>query len=197
MPEPLHKLNIGCGTSPMEGWVNLDMYEAPGVDIVFDLETCAETKLPLPDNCVTEFKASHVLEHIQNILPMMEELHRVAANGALLIAAMPHVGSDGAWGDPTHKRGMSVFGMRYFGQPTYKFADYGYRGDWNVDKVRYKIDRTRAGVDSDNPQRLLERVDIERNIVREMVVHLRAVKPARARGEGEFPRFRYEFQFID
>ncbi|UUX49603.1 hypothetical protein NUH88_19655 [Nisaea acidiphila] len=185
MSKPLHKLNIGCGKSPMEGWVNLDFRDGPGVDIVFDLECCGENKLPLEDDSVSEIRASHILEHVRNILPMMEELHRVSVDGALLRAAMPHVGSDGAWGDPTHVRGMSVTGLRYFSQPTYSFADYGYLGDWDIEKVYYKVGIKRAGADKDNLARLLERVDIERNMVREMIADLRSVKPARPPGQGE------------
>ncbi|UUX49601.1 hypothetical protein NUH88_19645 [Nisaea acidiphila] len=196
MPNSLQKLNIGCGSSPTEGWVNLDFRDGPGVDVVFDLESCGENRLPLEDNSISEFKASHILEHIRNILPLMEELHRVATDGALLTAAMPHIGSDGAWGDPTHVRGMSVFALRYFSQPWYHFADYGYRGDWDIERVRYKVGRKRAGADIADHQRLMDRVDMERNFVNEMVADLRAVKPARPRGEGKLPSIRYEFELL-
>jgi len=195
--DDLQKLNIGCGASPRDGWVNLDIMPGPGVDLVFDLETCSSKKLPYPDNSFGEFRAFHILEHIQNLLELMEELHRVAADGAILRAAMPHIGSDTAWADPTHRRGMSATTFTYFAQPTYTFADYGYRGDWDLQKIYYKIGRKRAGADVDNLDRLLERVEIERNIVREMFVELRAVKPARPRGSGGAPDCEVTFVFED
>ena len=32
------RLNVGCGRSALEGWINLDFMPLPGVDIVADLE---------------------------------------------------------------------------------------------------------------------------------------------------------------
>ena len=78
------KLNVGCGRSHIAGWVNLDSYPMPGVDVVADLEACGTTPLPLADNVVGEFLLSHVLEHIHRVLPMMQELHRVARPAPLI-----------------------------------------------------------------------------------------------------------------
>jgi hypothetical protein len=36
------RLNVGCGRNAMNGWINLDSQELPGVDIIADLERCAE-----------------------------------------------------------------------------------------------------------------------------------------------------------
>lgn len=32
------KLNIGCGSKNIQGWVNLDLKDIPGVDVVHDIE---------------------------------------------------------------------------------------------------------------------------------------------------------------
>jgi hypothetical protein len=40
------KLNLGCGRDIKQGFVNLDYMPLPGVDVVADLERCADTKLP-------------------------------------------------------------------------------------------------------------------------------------------------------
>lgn len=55
------RLDIGGGASPQPGYVNIDVLPLPEVDIVHNLEL---TPWPLPDECVLQATASHVLEHI-------------------------------------------------------------------------------------------------------------------------------------
>ena len=174
MPKKLH---VGCGRNILQGWTNLDLAGLPGVDIVYDLERCAEIALPLEDDSVDEFLLSHVIEHIRNTLPLMQELHRVAAPGAKAILRMPHGASDDAWEDPTHVRGYFQGCFDYYSQPTYWRADYGYRGDWQVEKLYLVVSKQRyAGKAVDL---IAEDVRSKRNVVQEMVADLRAVKPIR------------------
>ena len=42
----MKRLNLGCGKGPLDGWINLDVVRLPGVDVVADLERCAEAPLP-------------------------------------------------------------------------------------------------------------------------------------------------------
>lgn len=79
------RLNVGCGRNIIEGWLNLDMTRLPGVDIVADLDACSETALPLEDNTIDEFLLSHVIEHINSPLPLMQELWRIAKRSAKLV----------------------------------------------------------------------------------------------------------------
>lgn len=189
------RLNLGSGHETRDGWTNLDLVPGPGVDIVFDLETCATTPLPLADDSVGEIRASHVLEHIDEILAMMQELHRVAAPGCVLRAMMPHGGHDDAWADPTHKRAMSINSFHYFQQPFYTFADYGYRGDWGLEEVIYTLGRATAG--SASASELLSRIQRERNLVREMIVTLKAIKPVRARDRSLMSRPKIQIALAD
>jgi hypothetical protein len=65
----------------------------------------------------------------------------------------------------------------YFSQPAYWRADYGFRGDWQAERIMLFMDRARtAGL---SVEEAWTRSRIERNLVREMVCELRAVKPAR------------------
>jgi SAM-dependent methyltransferase len=173
------RLNLGCGSNPIDGWVNLDRRPGAGVDMVFDLEQCRTIPLPFEDGSVGAFRAWHLIEHLDDVLGLMQECHRVAVPGALFRAAMPHGGHDDAWADPTHRRAMFARSFNYYQQPFHVFADYDYAGDWAPETIYYKISRKRAG--ADGPEELLSRVDLDRNLVREMIVDLRAVKPSRAR----------------
>lgn len=52
------RLNLGCGHLPMDDYVNVDMRELPGVDVVAPID-----QLPFDDASVTEIHSAHVLEH--------------------------------------------------------------------------------------------------------------------------------------
>jgi len=71
------KLNLGSGADIRTGWVNLDIGNITGVDIVHDIE-----KLPLPfdDDRFEEILCNDILEHI-NYIPVLKDVHRILAPG--------------------------------------------------------------------------------------------------------------------
>ncbi|PGT95614.1 methyltransferase domain-containing protein, partial [Bacillus cereus] len=91
--------------------------------------------LPFDDNSIDEFLAVHLLEHIQRPLDLMEELHRIAKQNAIMVCNVPYGSSDDAFEDPTHIRQFFLNSFTYFSQPIYWRADYGYRGDWLIEKL--------------------------------------------------------------
>jgi SAM-dependent methyltransferase len=175
-PTPL-RLNLGCGRNCLAGWINVDVAAQAGIDVVADLDNCAQKPLPFDVDSVDELLLSHVLEHLRDPLALMQELHRVAKPGARLIARTPYGSSDDAWEDPTHVRPYFLNSFGFFGQPFYWRADYGYRGDWNVELVTLFLDR-QANQGLATPQ-LVEKIHGQRNVVQEMVAELVAVKPIR------------------
>ncbi|MDA1310190.1 MAG: methyltransferase domain-containing protein [Proteobacteria bacterium] len=173
------KLNVGCGQDIRDGYVNIDGADLPGIDFVVDLDACATTRLPLPDDHFQQLELSHVLEHLRNPLALMQELYRVAAPGARLQVKVPHGGHDDAWVDPTHVRAIVPQTFSYFAQPKYVDFDYGYTGDWRVERCDVLVPRQiydRIGRD-----KILEAVVIYRNVAKEIIVDLVAEKPARPR----------------
>jgi Methyltransferase domain len=169
-------LNVGCGRNIREGWINLDSYPLPGVDIVADLERCADVPLALADSSVDEFLLSHVMEHIRNVLPMMQELHRVAKPDAVMKVQVPYGSSDDAFEDPTHVRQMFLGSFGYFSQPYYWRSDYGYRGDWITEDIELVVKQGYAHLSHAD---VMSHVHYGRNIVIEMIATLRALKPIR------------------
>jgi hypothetical protein len=71
------KLNLGCGHVPIDGYVNVDMRDLPGVDLVAKLD-----ELPIDPGSVDEVFSAHVLEHfpreelIRQMLPYWVTLLR-------------------------------------------------------------------------------------------------------------------------
>lgn len=168
------RLNVGCGRHPLEGWINLDSAALPGVDLIYDLERCAEIPLALDDNSVDEFLLSHVIEHIHAPLSMMQELWRVAKPDAICTIRCPHGASDDAWEDQTHVRGYFPQSFGYFSQPYYWKASYNYTGDWQPTLLTLLVDPAYAATTD-----VVGLSYRQRNVVREMVAILRAVKPIR------------------
>jgi len=175
--KPPYRLNVGCGRNIKEGWVNLDSIALPGVDLVCDLENLRGTPIGLPDETVEQFLLSHVIEHIRDSLSLMQELWRLAIPGAIAVIRVPHGGSDDAWEDPTHVRSYFAGSFGFFSQPYYWRADYGYRGDWQPAKIQLLVDRNRcAGL---SPQQTFTKIQYERNVVKEMICEMHAIKPLR------------------
>ena len=171
------KLNIGCGKMTLDGFINLDERPNPGVDILFDLETCAIKRMPLESSTINYMLASHVLEHIENIIPLMSELWRVAAPNCLLDVRLPYGFSDKAFADPTHKRPFFERSFKYFEHAFYDFADYGLRGDWETTELSFFV--SKQNYNGEDVNTALKRIQTEFNYVEEMRAQLIARKPMR------------------
>jgi len=169
------KLNLGCGTSPLPGYINIDIARLPGVDIVGDISD-PTTFSSIANDSVTEIRMLHILEHIANPLPMFEALYRVAAPDCMLYVEVPEGSSDMAYADPQHVRQYFVSSFQFFSQTVYTRADYGYRGDWNTDVIYLELS---PGLNTEDPgvNRLVAH---ERNHVRTLCAKLRAIKPLRS-----------------
>ncbi|HEY9833901.1 MAG TPA: methyltransferase domain-containing protein [Stenomitos sp.] len=177
MQQITKKLNLGCGKTILPGWINLDKVPLNGVDIIADLDNCQENKLPFDNDEIEEFFASHLIEHLHHPLAFMQEIHRIAKPNAKAVFRVPYGSSDDAFEDPTHTKPYFLNSFSYFAQPYYWFADYGYRGDWLIEKRILLVDANTH--QSKNAEQIMFEVKTFRNIVKEMIVELRAMKPIR------------------
>jgi SAM-dependent methyltransferase len=156
----------------MRGWVNVDIQPGPGVDVVTDLEE----KLPWEDETVEEVLCVHTIEHIHNVKPFMQELHRVCKADARAVFKVPYGTSDDADADPDHVRRYLWSSWGYYGQPHYWRTSDPYRGDWDIENVILLFHERFRGL----PVAVLEEaVRSERNCVMEMIAYLQPVKPIR------------------
>lgn len=172
------KLNLGCGRMILPGFINIDIMPLPGVDVQWDLNNLKSNPLPFEESSVNEILCSHTLEHICNALDCMQDLHRVAKNGARAVFKVPYGSSDAAFEDPTHVRAFFLHSFEYFAQTCYWQADYGYRGDWETEKIELLVDARK--LKDGNVSCILEAISTKRNTVLEMTATLRAVKPVRS-----------------
>ncbi|MBI2045157.1 class I SAM-dependent methyltransferase [Candidatus Pacearchaeota archaeon] len=104
-------LNIGCGDKPIKGAINLDWIKQKGVDVVHNIE---KTPWPFKKNEFDEVYAYNILEHVDNFMPIMEEIHRILKPNGLLIVSGPYYMHKDTFTDPTHRRGFTTKSFQYF-----------------------------------------------------------------------------------
>jgi len=74
---------------------------------------------PFEDESVDEVHMYHVLEHLNNPLQKVEELHRILKVGGKLFIRVPHFSSMGAFSDITHIRPFGYASFDCFVKDTY------------------------------------------------------------------------------
>jgi len=95
------KLDLGCGKQKKMGYVGVDCVKLPGVDVLCNLD---KERLPQENNTVEEVFSMHFMEHVSDLLFVMDEIWRVCKDGAKVTIAVPYFTSIGAFRDPTHKQ---------------------------------------------------------------------------------------------
>jgi len=135
------KIQLGCGRDKRKGYVNVDGSPEVNPDKVWDLE---KTPLPFKDNSVEEILANHVLEHIQNFIPLMHDLWRICKNKTKIKIKTPFYSAWGQFNDPTHVRFFTPFTFNYFKKGTYSHEVKCVKDMLNVKKVKINFGIGRA-----------------------------------------------------
>ena len=110
--QPKVKISLGSGYNKQEGYISLDKDPNTSPDAIVDLES---DRLPFQNDSVDEVRAYHVLEHIGlGFFHLIQEIYRVCKEGAFVDIVVPHHFHEVFINDPTHKRPITVEGMRLF-----------------------------------------------------------------------------------
>ncbi len=111
------RLDLGCGAWKPEGYVGVDIYPWPEVDVIADLNQ----NFPFPDNCVDEVRAHDAIEHLQDRIHTMNEIWRICKANAIVDINVPSTDGRGAFQDPTH---VSFWNINSFPYYCVEFPDY-------------------------------------------------------------------------
>jgi predicted SAM-dependent methyltransferase len=86
-PSGVRRLNWGCGELPEPGWLNSDIKNVPGVDIVADVRS----GLPLESDSFDYIASIHALPELPypDLVPALQELRRVLKPGGTLRLVLP------------------------------------------------------------------------------------------------------------
>jgi predicted SAM-dependent methyltransferase len=83
----LARLNWGCGSHIAEGWINSDIKDSPGIDLVADIRQ----GLPLASESIDYVVSIHALPELSypELPGVLAELHRVLKRGGVLRLGLP------------------------------------------------------------------------------------------------------------
>lgn len=115
-------LDLGCGRNKAEGAFGVDIHPYTGVDQVLNVN---ETPWDLPNDYFESVRSLHVIEHVDNVVGFMKELHRVCKSDAEIYIETPHFSSCNSWNDPTHKAHFSSQWYKDFQTGGYLAAQAG------------------------------------------------------------------------
>jgi predicted O-linked N-acetylglucosamine transferase (SPINDLY family) len=126
------RVDIGCGDSKPEGFIGVDIYAGPRVDIVADISKV----LPFHDDRIDELRAHDVIEHLPDRINTMNEIWRVCRHGARVDIRVPSSDGRGAFQDPTHISFWNINSFLYYSvdHPEYinLCTKYGFKGAFKI-----------------------------------------------------------------
>ncbi|HTR81820.1 MAG TPA: class I SAM-dependent methyltransferase [Bacteroidota bacterium] len=114
-------LDLGCGLRKRPGAIGIDVNPRSHADVIHDLN---RFPYPFQPNRFNEIIADNVLEHLDDVVRVMEELHRIATPSALVTIVVPFYAHRQANTDPTHRHFFGVHSFDYFIEGT---ANAGFR----------------------------------------------------------------------
>jgi ubiquinone/menaquinone biosynthesis C-methylase UbiE len=118
----------------------LDLVDLPGVDVQANLN---EPLDQLPNGSVDAIHCRHLLEHIDNLLPLLEEMHRVVRPGGVIDIRVPHFSNPYGYSDPTHVRFFGLYSFFYFAadqdQPKRKVPAFYSKCRFQVKQIHIRL----------------------------------------------------------
>ena len=99
----LKRLNLGCGELYDPEATNVDFF-ADHVDVRHDLNV---VPYPFQDNCFDQVVAMNIIEHLDDVIAVMGELHRIGKPGCRITIRVPHFRSASLYEDLTHRHGFA------------------------------------------------------------------------------------------
>jgi SAM-dependent methyltransferase len=130
-------INIGAGYKRYPDFINIDSDPNCKPDHLVNLE---KDILPLADNSVGKVIAHHILEHLgEGYFHLLQELYRVCKHGAIIDIRVPHPNHEVYLNDPTHKRPITVDGLRLFSKQFNKL-EIARNGSSSTLGIMYDVD---------------------------------------------------------
>jgi SAM-dependent methyltransferase len=104
------RLNLGCGRKHIDSALNVDSNPASAPDLLHDLNSIP---WPLPADHFSEVFACDIIEHCDDIIATMQEIHRVCRDRAVVRITVPHFSCVNAYADPTHRHLFASSSFNY------------------------------------------------------------------------------------
>jgi SAM-dependent methyltransferase len=128
-------LVLGAGKNQrIDGAMHHDRNRFPGIDLTFDLNE----HWPMDFNVCEKIIATHVVEHLKDLVNFMDQAHDVLKVDGVLEIETPNAGMnpDLTHCDPTHVRCYRPFTFHNYFTP-YGIEKFGYTDKaWNIIEVK-------------------------------------------------------------
>ena len=111
---PITRLELGGGLAPAPGHINIDII--PEADIKYDLNLGLPVEIVEGNKNIEGIRCHQVIEHLDTIIPLMNDCYEVMKEGAILEISTPLAGTTQFWQDPTHKKGYVSESFLYFAE---------------------------------------------------------------------------------
>jgi hypothetical protein len=137
-------VELGCGRKKVDinsrVVIGVDRHDFDGVDIVWDLEVTPWDTWAHDESCALVI-SHQTLEHIRDLIPVMNEIWRICDDDAYVEIVVPYGTSQGALQDPTHVRFFTEVTWRYW-EPGFvgAFSDYGIEGYFGICETGWLAD---------------------------------------------------------
>ena len=162
------RLDLGCGKKKRAGYVGIDSAATSHADLLADIER----GIPLRADSCEAILCDNLLEHMRDLIPVMNEIWRVARHGAAIEIIVPYYLWAGAYQDPTHVRFFTEKTFLYFNRSLP--YDYGFVGKFDIKSVELVANPEFAQELPNIPQAIAMKYFM--NAVKSMIVHLVADK---------------------
>lgn len=104
-------LDFGCGKRKRPGAIGIDRNSRSDADVLHDLN---HFPYPFSDNHFDEIYCDNILEHLDDVIQVMIELHRITKPNGIVEVTVPFYPHRNANTDPTHKHWFGVHSFDYF-----------------------------------------------------------------------------------
>lgn len=108
--EKITRVELGCGSTKNVGYIGIDRFSLPNVDIVADLDL----GIPLEDNSVDVIFCSHSLEHFNNLSNIISEIYRVCKHKSIVNILAPYYFETVNFANFYHKQVFNESTFRFF-----------------------------------------------------------------------------------
>lgn len=110
------RLDLGGGLAPTPGHISIDIIKE--ADIVWDLNkglpTAGDWYGEVKMGNVEGIRCHHVIEHLDTLIPLMNDCYSAMDDGAIFEISTPYAGTVQWYQDPTHKRAYVPESFLYF-----------------------------------------------------------------------------------
>lgn len=104
-------LDFGCGKKKRPNAIGIDRNPRSDADVLHDLNLFP---YPFSDNTFDDIYCDNILEHLDDVIQVMTELHRISKPNGLIEITVPFFPHRNANTDPTHKHWFGVHSFDYF-----------------------------------------------------------------------------------